>query len=99
MSSGRLNYYQERIIPILAKYRVRKAAFFGSLVEGKMRKGSDIDILVEPPKSMSLLGFVGLKQDIEDHVRKDIDLVSYNGLSPYLKKHILSQQQVFYEAE
>ena len=47
---------------------------------------------------MSLLDFVGLKQDIKDILNKEVDLVSYNGLSPYLKDGILSEQQIFYEA-
>jgi len=46
---------------------------------------------------MSLLDFVGLKQDIEDAIGIDVDLVSYNGINKYLKDAILSQEQVFYE--
>ncbi len=89
--------YKEQIIPILAKYKVPKAAFFGSLVNGTFTNTSDIDILVLPPNNMSLLGFIHLKQDIEDTVGKDIDLVSYNGISPYFKDSILENEQIFYE--
>lgn len=91
--------YKEKIIPILKRYNVPKAAFFGSFVDGRFTEKSDVDILVLPPEGMSLLDFVGLKQDIEDTIGKDVDLVSYNGLSPYLKDNILSEQQVFYETK
>lgn len=94
-----LRLYKEQIVPILKRYNVPKAAFFGSFVDGRFTKESDVDILVLPPKGMSLLDFVGLKQDIEDTIGKEIDLISYNGLSPYLKDSILSEQQVFYETK
>jgi predicted nucleotidyltransferase len=90
--------YKDQIVPLLKRYNVRKAAFFGSLVDGRFTQMSDVDMLVLPPPTMSLLDFVGLKQDIEDRIGKDVDLVSYNGLSPYLKDSILSEQRVFYEA-
>lgn len=91
--------YTNAIVPILTRYGVVKAAFFGSLVDGTFQEGkSDVDILVLPPRGMSLLDFIGLKQDIEDTIRRDVDLVSYNGISPYLKDSILSKEQVFYEA-
>ena len=90
--------YMQQIVPILKRYSVPKAAFFGSLIDGKYIAGtSDIDILVMPPKGMSLLDFVGLKQDIEDAIGVDVDLVSYNGMSKYLKESILSNEKVFYE--
>lgn len=94
-----LQQYTDSITPIMRRYGVVKAAFFGSLSSGQFRENqSDIDILVLPPKGMSLLDFIGLKQDIEDTIHREVDLVSYNGISPYLKTSILSNEQVFYEA-
>ncbi len=97
MSTPIVSRYTQQIIPILQRYRVPKAAFFGSLVAGGLTPTSDVDILVMPPKGMSLLDFVALKQDIEDVIKEDVDLVSYNGISPYLKESILGSQYVFYE--
>lgn len=91
--------YTDRIIPILKRYRIPKAAFFGSLVTGKFQPGkSDVDILVLPPKGMSLFDFIGLQQDIKDSIGINVDLVSYNGISKYLKDSILASEQIFYEA-
>ena len=95
-----LKKYSDTLTPLMRRYGVVKAAFFGSLVSGTFREGqSDVDILVLPPRGMSLLDFIGLKQDIEDLMDTDIDLLSYNGISPYLKSSILSNQQVFYETK
>ena len=93
-----ITQYSNQIVPILKRYSVPKAAFFGSIIDGRYIAGkSDIDILVEPPRGMSFLDFVGLKQDIEDAIGIDVDLVSYNGISKYLKESILSNEHVFYE--
>jgi hypothetical protein len=98
MTKKLLDTYQKQIVPIIKKNGIRKASFFGSFVTGKAKDESDIDILIEPPENMSLLDFIGVKQDIEDRVKRTVDLVSYRGISPYLKDNILSQQLVFYEA-
>ncbi len=90
--------YSNQIVPILKRYSVPKAAFFGSIVDGKYVSGkSDLDILVQPADGMSLMDFIGLKQDIEDAIGITVDLVSYNGMSKYLKESILSNEKVFYE--
>jgi len=97
MNTPIVTRFSGQIIPILERYGVPRAAFFGSLVTGGHTTTSDVDILVMPPKGMSLLGFVALKQDIEDVIKEDVDLVSYNGISPYLKESILNNQHIFYE--
>ena len=45
---------KERIIPILGRSGIKKAAIFGSLAKGKAKTSSDIDILVEIMSDMSL---------------------------------------------
>ena len=59
-----------------------------------MKEDSDIDILVEIPTDLSLLGFVGLKQEIEDALGKRVDLVEYSTIKPLLKARILGEQVV-----
>ena len=79
------------IIRILKKNKVKKAGIFGSYARGEVKKNSDIDILVEPPKGMGF-GFAGLEIQLSEALKKKVDLVSYNGISPYLKEKILSQE-------
>ena len=85
----------DKIIPkikkILKDNHVKKAGIFGSYALGEQKKDSDIDILVEPPKGIGF-GFVKIQFELEDKLKKKIDLVSYNGLSPYLKSRILNQE-------
>ena len=79
------------IIPVLQKYGVKKASLFGSYARGTADEKSDVDILIEPPEGMGM-AVVRLKRDLESSLNKKVDVVSYNGISRYLKKHILAHQ-------
>jgi len=85
---------KQKILPILQDYGVKKVGLFGSCVRGKMKEGSDIDILVEIKKDISLLDFVGLKQKIEEVLGSKVDLVEYNTIKPLLREKILKEQVV-----
>lgn len=79
------------VIPVLKKYGVKKASLFGSYARGTADEKSDVDILIEPPEGMGMT-IVCLKRDLEENLHKKVDLVSYNGISKYLKKYILANQ-------
>ena len=80
-----------KIIKILSQHNIKKAGIFGSYVEGKQTKKSDIDILIQPPKGMGL-EFFGVQIELESKLNKKVDLVTYNGLSPFLRERILKQE-------
>ena len=88
---------KNKILPILKRQRVEKAAIFGSLARGEMTKNSDIDILVQLAKNKSLIDLVGLQLELEDKLGVDVDVVSYGGIHPALKNIILKEQKVIYE--
>ncbi len=83
---------QNSIIPILRKYGVVKASMFGSYARGDFDASSDVDILIQPPVGMGL-GFVRLKRELEEKLDKNVDLLSYKGISPYLRESILATQK------
>ena len=80
-----------KIIKILKKNNIKKAGIFGSYAKGKAKKNSDIDIIIKPAKNMGFK-FAGLEIQLAKALKKKVDLISYNGLSPYLKNKILSQE-------
>ena len=65
---------------------------FGSYARGEQKKDSDIDILIQPSKNMSLLDISGLKIELEKVLGKKVDIVSYNYIHPYLKDAILKTE-------
>ena len=83
---------ENKILPVLRKYHVRRASLFGSIVRGEMTEESDIDILVELPETASLLDLAGLKIDIEELLGRNVDVLTYDSLHPLLRDRILSEQ-------
>ena len=85
---------KERILPVLRRYDVVRAAIFGSFVRGDNKEGSDIDLLVEFKGEKSLLDLAGLKISLEELLKMDVDVLTYNSLHPLLKERILNEQEV-----
>jgi predicted nucleotidyltransferase len=83
------NYFRAR--PVL------KAYLFGSYVRGDADNKSDIDILVDLDYSQKIgLQFVQMKIDLEKLLNANIDLVSSNGLSEYIRPLVDSEKQLIY---
>lgn len=84
---------KNRIIPVLKKYGIKKAALFGSIVRGESTKDSDIDILVEMPETATLLELASLKIELEKILKKNVDILTYDSLHHLLKDKILHEQE------
>ena len=84
---------KQKIVKILKQHGVKKAGIFGSYARGEQKENSDIDILVEIKDSkMSLLGFIHIKNELEDVLRRKVDLVEYKLIRPEIKKTILEEE-------
>jgi len=94
MISMELEGLRSKIIPILERHEVKKAAVFGSFVRGEQKEESDIDILVEFKGKKSLLDLAGLKIELEETLHRKVDVLTYNSLHPLLKDRILKEQKV-----
>ena len=88
---------KRKVMPVLQRQEVIKAAIFGSVARGEAKKQSDIDILVKLKKGKTLFDFVGLKFELEEKLGKKVDLVSYNAIKPRLKNIILKDEKIIYE--
>jgi len=82
-----------KIVKVLKKNGVSKAGIFGSYARGEQNKKSDVDILVEIKNdNLSLLGFIGVQQELEDKIKKKVDLVEYKVLHHLLRERILAEE-------
>ncbi|MDH5795745.1 MAG: nucleotidyltransferase family protein [Candidatus Bathyarchaeota archaeon] len=90
----RIEEIKGKVLPILRRYDVVRAAIFGSFVRGEMKEGSDIDILVEFEGEKSLLDLAGLKIELEELLGRKVDVLTYNSLHPLLKDKILNEQKI-----
>ena len=85
---------REKILYALKQNDVKRASLFGSVVRGELTDESDIDILVEFKGRKSLLDLVGLKLELEEMLKRKVDILTYNSLHPLLKDRILHEQEV-----
>jgi len=87
-----MDKYIVKIIPILKKYGVSRASLFGSVIRGEDTKKSDVDILVKFPENMSYFDILDVKFELEDKLKKKVDLVEFDFIKPRLKPYILKEQ-------
>jgi predicted nucleotidyltransferase len=79
------------VAPILIRHDVKRAGLFGSVVRNETTSQSDVDILVEFNKPMSLLEFIGVKLELEEQLGSRVDLVEYKAIKPSLKDYIMHE--------
>ena len=93
INSNDFNLMKKKIVAVLRRNHIKKAGIFGSYARNKQKKSSDVDILVEiKDKKMSLLGFIGLKHELEDAIGKKVDLVEYCAIKPRIREQILNEE-------
>lgn|GEM_PF-1379616 len=76
------------VIAVLRRYGVQRAGLFGSMVRGDAHLESDVDILIQPPSTMSLFGFSELALALEDLLGRPVDLVTYVSLHARLRDSV-----------
>lgn len=88
---------KKQMLPVLKNQGVVKAAIFGSFATGEEKANSDIDLLVKFKAMPTLLDLARLKLKLENKVGRTVDVITYNGVHPYLKGIILREQKIIYE--
>jgi hypothetical protein len=71
------------------KYGIRVVGIFGSYSRGTQKKKSDIDLIAELDRPISLLELVGAQIYLSEILQKKVDLVAKDDLREELKKEIL----------
>lgn len=86
---------KKKILPILKKHAVKRAAIFGSFARGEAKAKSDIDLLIEyQGKDKSLFDLVDLKSDLEKTLSRKVDLVTYSSIYWRIRDRVLAEQVV-----
>lgn len=84
----RVNDIRDKSVPILKKCGVVRSSLFGSAARGELTENSDIDFLVEFEDGRSLFDLVQCKQELEEVLGRDVDLVSSKALKPRLRSYV-----------
>ena len=77
---------------------VFKAFVFGSFARGEADLNSDYDILVELDYSKKIgMEFLQMQIDLTDLLKSNVDLVSHNALSKYIRPFVDKDKMLIYE--
>jgi predicted nucleotidyltransferase len=73
---------------------VRRLGLFGSFVRGRQRAESDVDLLVEfEPDKKTFDNLIQLGFFLEDLLKRRVELVTPESLSPYIGPYILQEAE------
>ena len=92
---------RRKAIPILKPY-ISRLAVFGSTVRGEATSESDLDLLIrlKPSGKRPKLGLfkrMEIEEAWEKKLGREIDLVTEDSLSPYIRPYVEKEKVVIYE--
>lgn len=100
---ARFQELRDKILSVLEPYQVKRVALFGSAARGDDTPNSDIDILVtlKPPGERPVIGlkWFDLSDTLSRMLNRPVDLVTEDGLSPYIRPYIEQELVILYEEE
>lgn len=97
--SMRIRVSSDRIAEFCRRNRIRRLAFFGSVLRDDFGPGSDVDVLVEfePGAVVGLIGFAGMENELSALIGRKVDLNTPGFLSPYFRDEVLQEAEAVYE--
>jgi len=70
------------------EYKISKIGIFGSTSRGEANDESDVDIVIRVSEPDFFM-LAGIKNDLEDRLKKPVDIVTYtDSMNSFLKKRI-----------
>lgn len=97
------NYFKKEIINYVnnSNYKnyINYIGIFGSYARSENKKGSDLDLLIKFTKNhnLSIFDHLSIQKELKKILKIKVDLISYDGLSRYIKKDVLKDLINVYE--
>jgi predicted nucleotidyltransferase len=92
---------RKKALPILKPY-ISRMSVFGSTVRGEATKKSFLDLLIKlKPSSkrqkLGLFKLMEIEEDLKKKLGREIDLVTEESLSPYIRPYVDKEKVIIYE--
>lgn len=87
-----LEEIKHKVITVLKRHDVAHASIFGSFARGEVEEDSDLDILIEFNGEKSLLDLVALKLELEESLKRSVDVLTYKSIHPAIRERVLKEQ-------
>ena len=91
MGEGLIERHGDEIRQLARKHGGVKLRVFGSYAAGEANETSDLDLLVRFEPGKDLLDLVALKQDLEELLGRQVDVVEEDALNPYIRDKVLQE--------
>ena len=90
----------QKIKTFFADKPVKKVYVFGSFARGEAKANSDLDLYLELDYQKNTgLAFYGWFEQLKELLNLEVDLVTTNSASPYIKPFIEKDKRLVYERE
>jgi len=78
---------------------IQKVSLFGSYVHGDFNDDSDVDVLIEftPTAKIGFFKYFDIRENIEKHLQKKVDLLTPEALSKFFREEVLKEAETIYE--
>jgi len=99
VATNRLPWSGEEWAAFCLRHGIRKLSLFGSLLHGRDRPDSDVDLLAEfePGTQIGYLGLARIENELSDRLGRAIDLRTPSELSWYFRDRVLAEAETLYE--
>ena len=99
MAKARIDIPKEEIAEFCRRNRIRRLAFFGSVLRDDFTPESDVDVLVEfEPGTRVGLRFFGMERELSEILGHKVDLNTPGFLSKYFRDEVIAEAEVLYDA-
>ena len=83
--------HRREILAAARRFHARNVRVFGSVRRGEAREDSDLDLLVTMDPGSTILDQIALKQELEELLRRRVDVLSDTAVYWYLEPQIKSE--------
>lgn len=88
-----LQRHRQAIRDIALSHRVTNVRVFGSAIHGDDTEGSDLDILVDPLKSTTMMDIARIEHDLVRLLKIPVDVLTPNALPAKFRDAVIAQAQ------
>jgi predicted nucleotidyltransferase len=89
--STALQTHRAAIRTVVERHRARNARVFGSVLHGDDQEGSDLDILIEPTPSTTLMDVAAIQVELEKLLGVSVDVLTPNALPDTFRTAVLAE--------
>ena len=92
---------REAVIPVAIAYGLKRVYLFGSYAKGTATDDSDVDLLIEKGKKLSLIGISGIMQAVSETLKIPVDIITTVSLEQDedMKKSVSGTEVLLYEEQ